>query len=254
MHLEDSLDKILIVDFGSQFTQLIARRIREIGVYCEIVSHKKIEKNKKFEKNIKGIVLSGGPLNVYENKKVKFNSKILRLEIPVLGICFGHQIISKEMGGKVKKSKFREFGLVQVKELKKSKLTKNFFIEGKNDVWMSHADQVTKLPDSFKIIAKSENSKLCIIENIKKKLFGIQFHPEVSHTKRGKLILKNFVFSICGLKKNWLVKDQKKISIKEQLLFWDVTHYLNLRVKFWVNLLIRKKLLIDGNECLLKRV
>ena len=215
MHLEDSLDKILIVDFGSQFTQLIARRIREIGVYCEIVSHKKIEKNKTFEKNIKGIVLSGGPLNVYENKKVKFNSKILRLEIPVLGICFGHQIISKEMGGKVKKSKFREFGLVQVKELKKSKLTKNFFIEGKNDVWMSHADQVTKLPDSFKIIAKSENSKLCIIENIKKKLFGIQFHPEVSHTKRGKLILKNFVFSICGLKKNWLVKDQKKKLIKE---------------------------------------
>ena len=215
MHLEDSLDKILIVDFGSQFTQLIARRIREIGVYCEIVSHKKIEKNKTFEKNIKGIVLSGGPLNVYENKKVKFNSKILRLEIPVLGICFGHQIISKEMGGKVKKSKFREFGLVQVKELKKSKLTKNFFIEGKNDVWMSHADQVTKLPDNFKIIAKSENSKLCIIENIKKKLFGIQFHPEVSHTKRGKLILKNFVFSICGLKKNWLVKDQKKKLIKE---------------------------------------
>ena len=215
MHLEDSLDKILIVDFGSQFTQLIARRIREIGVYCEIVSHKKIEKNKKFEKNIKGIVLSGGPLNVYENKKVKFNSKILRLEIPVLGICFGHQIISKEMGGKVKKSKFREFGLAQVKELKKSKLTKNFFIEGKNDVWMSHADQVTKLPDNFKIIAKSENSKLCIIENIKKKLFGIQFHPEVSHTKKGKLILKNFVFSICGLKKNWLVKDQKKKLIKE---------------------------------------
>ena len=95
MRLEDTLNKILIVDFGSQFTQLIARKIRELGIYCEIVSHKKIEKFTKFEKNIKGIVLSGGPLNVYESKKVKFNNKILKLGVPVLGICFGHQIISK---------------------------------------------------------------------------------------------------------------------------------------------------------------
>ena len=95
MRLEGTLNKILIVDFGSQFTQLIARKIRELGVYCEIVSHKKIEKFTKFEKNIKGIVLSGGPLNVYESKKVKFNNKILKLGVPLLGICFGHQIISK---------------------------------------------------------------------------------------------------------------------------------------------------------------
>ena len=215
MRLEDSLNKILIVDFGSQFTQLIARKIRELGVYSEIISHKKIEKIKIFEKNIKGIVLSGGPLNVYENKKVKFNRQILRLGIPVLGICFGHQIISKEMGGKVKSSKSREFGLVQVKELKKSKLTKNFFTKGRNDVWMSHADQVTEIPKNFKNIAKSNNSNLCVIENIKKKIFGIQFHPEVSHTKKGKIILKNFIFSICKLKKNWLVKDQKKKLIRE---------------------------------------
>ena len=95
MRLEDTLNKLLIVDFGSQFTQLIARKIRELGIYCEIISHKKIEKFTKFEKNIKGIVLSGGPLNVYESKKVKFNNKILKLGVPVLGICFGHQIISK---------------------------------------------------------------------------------------------------------------------------------------------------------------
>ena len=95
MRLEDTLNKILIVDFGSQFTQLIARKIRELGIYCEIISHKKIEKFTKFEINIKGIVLSGGPLNVYESKKVKFNNKILKLGVPVLGICFGHQIISK---------------------------------------------------------------------------------------------------------------------------------------------------------------
>ena len=210
MRLEDNLNKILIVDFGSQFTQLIARKIRELGVYCEIISHKKISKIKIFEKNIKGLVLSGGPLNVYENEKVKFNSHLLKLEVPVLGICFGHQIISKEMGGKVSRSKHREFGISKVKEIKKSRLTKNFFRKGKIDVWMSHADQVTKLPRNFKVIASSNNSKLCIIENIKKKFYGIQFHPEVSHTINGKIILKNFIFSICKQKKNWLAKDQKK--------------------------------------------
>ncbi len=215
LDLEDTLNKILIVDFGSQFTQLIARRIRELGVYCEIISHKKIEKIQNFEKNIKGIVLSGGPMNVYESKKVKFNSKLLKLGLPVLGICFGHQIISKTMGGSVRNSKNREFGLAEVKEIKKSKLTKNFFFRGKNNVWMSHADQVTKLPKNFKIIAQSKNSKMCVIENVEKKMFGIQFHPEVSHTNKGKQILKNFIFSICKLNRNWSSKDQKKKLINE---------------------------------------
>ena len=157
MHLEGSLNKILIVDFGSQFTQLIARKIRELGVYCEIISHKKVKKIKVFEKNIRGIILSGGPLNVYQNNKVKFNTQILKLGMPVLGICFGHQIIAKEMGGKVKSSKFREFGLAKVIELKKSILTKDFFINGNNNVWMSHADQVTKPPKNFNVIARSNN-------------------------------------------------------------------------------------------------
>ena len=215
MRLEDNLNKILIVDFGSQFTQLIARKIREFGIYCEITSHKKIKNYINFHKNIKGIVLSGGPLNVYENNKVKFNSKILKLGIPVLGICFGHQIISKELGGRVKNSKYREFGLVEVEEVKKSILTKNFFSKGKNNVWMSHADQVTKLPKNFHVLAKSKNSKLCIIEHLEKKFFGIQFHPEVSHTNKGKQILKNFVFSICKIKRNWSSIDQKKKLINE---------------------------------------
>ena len=215
MRLEDNLNKILIVDFGSQFTQLIARKIREFGIYCEITSHKKIKNYINFHKNIQGIVLSGGPLNVYENNKVKFNSKILKLGIPVLGICFGHQIISKELGGRVKNSKYREFGLAEVEEVKKSILTKNFFSKGKNNVWMSHADQVTKLPKNFHVLAKSKNSKLCIIENLEKKFFGIQFHPEVSHTNKGKQILKNFVFSICKIKRNWSSIDQKKKLINE---------------------------------------
>ncbi len=215
MRLEDSLQKIKIIDFGSQFTQLIARKIRELGIYCEIISHNKITKKYKLEKNVKGLILSGGPLNVYQSKKVKFNKNLLFSKIPVLGICFGHQIISKEMGGKVKQSKSREFGLAKVIKIKNSILTKNFFSKKKNNVWMSHADEVTKLPNNFKVIAKTNNSKLCIIENSKDKLYGIQFHPEVTHTNRGKIILKNFVFNICKIKKNWSPKDQKAKLIKE---------------------------------------
>ena len=215
MRLEDSLQKIIIIDFGSQFTQLIARKIRELGIYCEIISHNKITKKFKLEKNVKGLILSGGPLNVYQSNKVKFNKNLLFLKIPVLGICFGHQIISKEMGGKVKQSKSREFGLAKVVKINNSILTKNFFLNNKNNVWMSHADEVIKLPKNFKAIAKTNNSKLCIIENSKDKLYGIQFHPEVTHTNRGKIILKNFVFNICKIKKNWSPKDQKAKLIKE---------------------------------------
>ena len=216
MNLEKNLNKILIIDFGSQFTQLIARRVRELGAYSQIISHKKVNDLNSVKKNTSGIILSGGPLNVYEINKVKFNKKILNLGIPILGICFGHQIISKELGGKVKKTKLREFGLAKVKKINNSILTKNFFSKkGFNNVWMSHSDEVSKLPKGFKVIASSNNSKLAAIENLKKKVFGIQFHPEVTHTQNGKKLLKNFVFSICKFKKNWSSKQQKQKLIKE---------------------------------------
>jgi len=216
MNLEKNLDKILIIDFGSQFTQLIARRIRELGVYSQIISHKKINDLNLIKKDALGIILSGGPLNVYEIKKVKFNKKILNLGVPVLGICFGHQVISKELGGRVKRTKSREFGLAKVKKINNSILTKNFFDKkGSSNVWMSHSDEVSKLPRGFKVIASSDNSKLAVIENLKKRIFGIQFHPEVTHTKKGKKLLKNFIFLICKIKKNWSSKQQKQKLIKE---------------------------------------
>ena len=169
MSLDQNLNKILIIDFGSQFTQLIARRVRELGVFSEIVSHKKI-KLKDINHSIKGIVLSGGPLNVYQINKYSFDKKILQLDVPVLGICFGHQILSKLNGGRVKQSKHREFGLANIFKKKNSALTKNFF-KKKNfvKVWMSHADQVSKLPKNFKLIASSQNSKFAIIANEVKK-------------------------------------------------------------------------------------
>ncbi|MDB4070577.1 glutamine-hydrolyzing GMP synthase [Candidatus Pelagibacter sp.] len=216
MSLNNSLSKILIIDFGSQFTQLIARRVRESGVFSEIISHKKVKITQITKDNIAGIILSGGPLNVYENNKFKFDKKILKLGVPILGICFGHQILSKLLGGKVKKSKHREFGLATIDKISNSILTKNFFNKNNtSDVWMSHADQVSKMPKNFKVIASTKNSKLTIIENIQENFYGVQFHPEVTHTNRGKILLRNFIFLICKIKKNWSSRDQKLKLINE---------------------------------------
>ena len=214
MSLDLNLDKILIIDFGSQFTQLIVRRIRELGVFSELISHKKI-KSSQIKSNVKGIILSGGPLNVYQLNNNLFDNKILKLGIPILGICFGHQILSKFNGGKVKQSKHREFGLANIHKRNNSLLIKNFFNKKTKKVWMSHADQVTKLPKNFRVVASSENSKFAIVESKIKNFFGVQFHPEVTHTENGKKIISNFIFFICKIKRNWSSKDQKKKLIKE---------------------------------------
>ena len=215
MSLDKNLNKILIIDFGSQFTQLIARRIRESGVYSEIISHKKV-KNKNIDNSIKGIILSGGPLNVYQINKYSFDKRIIENQIPVLGICFGHQILSKLNGGRVKQSKYREFGLANIRKKRESILTKNFFNKKNiNKVWMSHADQVSKLPKNFNVSASSQNSKFAIIENKKKNFYGVQFHPEVTHTENGKKLINNFIFLICKIKRNWSSKDQKIKLIKD---------------------------------------
>ena len=215
MILNKNLNKILIIDFGSQFTQLIARRIREFGVFSEIVSHKKV-KNKDIDNSVKGIILSGGPLNVYQINKYSFDKRIIKNQVPVLGICFGHQILSKLNGGKVKQSKYREFGLANINKKRESILTKNFFNKKDiNKVWMSHADEVSKLPKNFKVIASSQNSKFAIIENKKENFYGVQFHPEVTHTENGKKLINNFIFLICKIKRNWSSKDQKIKLIKD---------------------------------------
>jgi len=214
MNLDLDLNKILIIDFGSQFTQLIARRIRELGVFSEIISHKKV-KSKNIDSTVKGIILSGGPLNVYEIKKYSFDKKIIQKKIPILGICFGHQILSKINGGKVKQSKHREFGLANIIKKRNSPLIKNFFKKNHTKVWMSHADQVSKLPMNFKVIASSQNSKFAIVANEIKKFYGVQFHPEVTHTNNGKILISNFIFLICKIRKNWSPKNQKIKLIRE---------------------------------------
>jgi len=214
MSLDSNLDKILIIDFGSQYTQLIVRRIRELGVFSELISHKKI-KSSQIKSNIKGIILSGGPLNVYQLNNDLFDKKIINLEIPILGICFGHQILSKFKGGRVKQSKNREFGLTNIYKKHESQLIKNFFDKKTKKVWMSHSDQVSKIPKTFRVVASSENSKFAIVESKISKFFGVQFHPEVTHTENGKKIISNFIFLICKIKRNWSSKDQKIRLIKE---------------------------------------
>jgi len=214
MNKEKFLEKIVIIDYGSQFTQLIARKIRECGVYSEIINFNKI-KNIIKDKTVKGVILSGGPLTITKKKSAALDNNIINSNLPILGICYGHQILAKKFGGKIKTSKEREFGYAIVKSNSKSLIIKNFFKKNKALVWMSHQDIVHKMPNGFKKVASSINSNNAIISNEKKKYYGVQFHPEVSHTKNGKIIIKNFLFRICKIKKTWNLKNQKKILISD---------------------------------------
>ncbi len=214
MHFQNSNEIILIIDFGSQVTKLIARRVRDLGIYSEVVTPKGVLKIKNFN-NIKGIILSGGPSTVTKNRYQKIPKYLFEKKIPILGICYGLQLIAKLFGGKIKSSKKRrEFGRAFIYKKKSSLLTKNFF-KSKIGVWMSHEDAVVKLPENFKAIAFTKDSKLTIIENKKKKIYGVQFHPEVTHTDNGKEIFKNFLFHICKLKKRWNIRNQKNRLIKD---------------------------------------
>lgn len=210
--------KILILDFGSQYTQLIARRIREIGVYCEIFSCESSEKEiKDFTPN--GIILSGGPDTVTSEDTARAPQIVFELDVPVLGICYGMQTMTEQMGGKVETSDHREFGYAQIRARGHSKLL--FGIEdhlsnegfGLLDVWMSHGDRVVALPDGFKLIASSDGAPIAGIANEEKSFYALQFHPEVTHTKQGGRILSRFVLDICGCLALWTASNIIEDSI-----------------------------------------
>ncbi|MDR0985321.1 MAG: glutamine-hydrolyzing GMP synthase [Endomicrobium sp.] len=202
---------ILILDFGSQYTQLIARRIREEKVYCEVQPGDSFINKYK---NIKGIILSGSYDSVYLNNAIMPDTKIWNLGIPILGICYGMQLIARQFNGKVVPSKHREFGLAIVDILDKEN---ELFLglNNKETLWMSHGDKLVKIPDNFSIIAKSKNSPYAAITNIKKLLYGVQFHPEVKHSVNGKLIINNFIFKICKAKRDWTMKSYITEEIKK---------------------------------------
>jgi len=244
-------EKIIIIDFGSQFTQLIARKVRELGVYSEITSFSKAKKLIK-SKLIKGIILSGGPLTTTNKGTPRLDAKIIDLKIPILGICYGHQILSKKLGGKVKVSKKREFGRAILRSISKSPITKNFFKSKTSSVWMSHQDVVSFMPNGFKKIASSTDSKFAIIANEDKKYYGVQFHPEVSHTENGKVLIKNFLFDICKMKRFWNSKNQKELlisNIKKQVQNEKVICALSGGVDSSVVALLLKKAINKNLTC-----
>jgi len=207
-----STDKILILDFGSQYTQLIARRIREANVYCEIHPYNySIENIKEFKPN--GIIISGGPMSVYDDNSPEINPEIFKIDIPILGICYGLQLIARYFGGRVEPAKSREYGKAKLQLLGYSKIFDS--VRNNTIVWMSHGDYITKLPEGFSINAKTENSPICSISNSIKQIYGLQFHPEVAHTEEGSKIIKNFVFNICNCSGNWTPENFIESSVTE---------------------------------------
>ena len=216
-------DRVLILDFGSQYSQLITRKVRENNVYSELVRYDTPPPSTP-GKDLKGIILSGGPSSVHDKDAPRIDPGWLNLGLPILGICYGLQHITEMLGGKVKRSKNREYGpsilnrKSQIASGTRSKLLKG--VPKSSKVWMSHGDSVVKLADEFRTTASTKTLPHAVIENKAKNIYALQFHPEVAHTEYGNTILANFIFDICGAKANWtpasFIKSQVK-SLKEQL-------------------------------------
>ena len=205
------MDKIIVLDFGSQYSHLICRRIREFSVYAELVPFD-ITFDELQKLNPKGIIFSGGPSSVYNSDAPIPNEKIFDMNLPLLGICYGHQLIVNRFGGKVKRAN-KEYG--------SSLLTIDDDIDLLNDIgksvraWMSHGDEAEKIPDGFKIIGHTENAKAAAIASENKSIYGIQFHPEVVHTEQGKEILKNFVLKVCKAKQEWTMEGFVETAVEK---------------------------------------
>jgi len=203
---------ILILDFGAQYSQLIARRVREANVYCEILPYNaSIDRIK--DKKPEGIILSGGPASVYGEKAPKADQKIFDLDLPILGICYGGQFIAQTFNGRVSRADTREYGRVNLDIIDKEGLFKNINKEMK--CWMSHTDYIEEAPEGFEITAKSDTCPAAAIKNEDKKVYAVQFHPEVQHTDFGREIIENFLFEICKAKQDWTMGSFAKETIAD---------------------------------------
>src|SRR5690606_28303918 len=211
---------VLILDFGSQFTQLIARRVREAGVYCEILPFNKAEEGPQ-RLQPKAIILSGGPASVYERDTPAAPDVVFRAGLPVLGICYGEHTIVAQLGGEVKPGSRREFGRAEIEVVDDSPLFQGVWPKGTRDqVWMSHGDHVASLPPGFRVIAVSEGAPFAAIADEERRLYGVQFHPEVAHTPRGAELLRNFVIGIAGCRGDWSMRafrEEAIARIREQV-------------------------------------
>jgi len=203
---------ILIIDFGSQFNQLIARRVREGRVYCQIESPS-ISMDEIRRLKPEGIILSGGPSSIYEKGSPKIDNAVFDLNIPILGICYGMQFMVDALGGSVKRAKKREYGFAELKTKNTTGLFKK--VSRTSQSWMSHGDSIVKLPRGFTITASTQNTKIAAAANTKSKMYGLQFHPEVEHTLKGKIMIRNFLFDVCGCKRSWTMKSFARETIAD---------------------------------------
>lgn len=207
--------RILILDFGSQYSQLIARRVRELGVYCELRPYNMTEEAIR-EFNPAGIVLSGGPETVRVEHTPRAPQIVFELNIPVLGICYGMQTMAVQLGGAVSNNAHSEFGHAKlILDKKNDLLFSNNHLNIELDVWMSHGDQVITLPDGFNVIAHTENTPIAVMADPTKQFYGVQFHPEVTHTPQGKMIFEQFIHHICGCKSDWTAENIIHESIEK---------------------------------------
>jgi GMP synthase (glutamine-hydrolysing) len=211
------MNKALILDFGSQYTQLIARKVRELGVYSEIHPYNlPLDRIKALAPG--AIILSGGPKSVYEPDSPHPDPGLFQLGIPILGICYGLQLIAHHLGGRVEKAPRKEYGFASLRILDRHGLLPG--LKDKTQVWMSHGDRLEAIPEGFVITARTSNSRAAVIENPNLKIYGVQFHPEVAHTAEGKKVLANFLFRLSGLKADWDMKsfiEQKVKEIRQQV-------------------------------------
>lgn len=206
----DNKEVVVVVDFGGQYNQLIARRVRENHVYCEVYPyHKAVSKIKELQPQ--GIIFTGGPASVYEEKAPKIEEEVFQLGIPVLGLCYGMQFMAQTLGGEVEQADMREFGKTAISVNTASPLFKG--LQEQETVWMSHTDYVAKIPVDFEIIAHTENCPVAAMQNKAKKLYAMQYHPEVLHTEHGKEMLHNFLFEICGCTGSWTMANYAKTAI-----------------------------------------
>lgn len=214
-------DRILIVDFGSQVTQLIARRVRESGVYCEIHPFNAVSAESIAAFNPKGVILSGGPASVHEAETPSAPDAVFELDVPVLGICYGEQTMVQQLGGSVQPSTHREFGRAFVEITADCCLFEGVWQPGeKHQVWMSHGDRIDAIPDGFDVVGVSDGSPFAIIADDARKLYGVQFHPEVVHTPDGAKLLRNFTHAICGATGDWTMasfKEEEIAKVREQV-------------------------------------
>jgi GMP synthase (glutamine-hydrolysing) len=207
-------DKILIVDFGSQVTQLIARRVREDGVYSEVVPFQKAAEAIRTMKP-KGVILSGGPESVTTDASPRAPQELFDTDLPVFGICYGQQTMAAQLGGEVEGGHHSEFGRAEIEVLTESPLFQGVWQVGKKyPVWMSHGDRVTKLPEGFEVLAASENAPFAVVADEEHKFYGVQFHPEVVHTPQGAQLIRNFVRDIAGCKGDWTMKAFREEAIE----------------------------------------